>query len=377
MKIPLSKPDIDAREIEAVQEVLNSGWLTDGPKNIELEKNFASYIGVKRAVSLNSGTSALFLALKALGITGEVILPSFTFVASANAVVTAGATPVFADIQYGSCNIDPERIREKITRRTEAIMVVHYAGQSAEMDRISQLAEKYNLALIEDSAETIGGEFNEKKTGSFGIGCFSFFPTKNMTTGEGGMLTTNDDALADRVKALAGHGIIKSTMQREHDKEPWHREAFLAGYNFRLSNLLAALGVEQLKKLDRMNAQRRRHAAHLNKRLPDQWIDTPVEMPRCFHVYQMYTIKLKGIDRTMFIKSLRDEGIGVSVHFDPPVHLQEFYRAHYPCEDGDLPATENVAHSIVTLPMYPQMTKEELDYLIDTIKTVFHKMKGD
>lgn len=376
MIIPLCKSTTGLREINTVKKVLDSGWLTDGPKNIEFEEKFAEYIGVKRAVTLNSGTSALFLALKALDIKGEVILPSFTFVASANAVLTAGATPVFADIDYDTCNIAPQKIAEKITSRTEAIMPVHFAGQSCQMDRIAEMAGKHALALIEDSAETIGGEYKGRKTGSFGIGCFSFFPTKNMTTGEGGMLTTNDARLADKVKTLAGHGIRRGTFKRMNASKPWIREAAMVGYNFRMSNLLAAIGVEQLKKLDGMNAARRRHASYLNKKLRFEGIQTPIESEYAKHVYQMYTVKVAGIDRTMFIKVLKEKGIGASVHFDPPVHLQDYYKKRYGYKRGDFTVTEKVAKSIVTLPMYPRLTKKNLDYMINAIEEVLNKMKG-
>ena len=368
--IPLCIPNIGDEEVQAAVEVMKSGWLTHGPKNTEFEEEFAKYIGVKRAISLNSCTSALPMAIQALGIRGEVILPSFTFVASANAVITAGARPVFADIYYDTCNINPDDIEEKITENTEAIMPVHYGGQSCEMDRIIEIANKHHLAVIEDSAETIGGEYKGKKAGSFAIGCFSFFPTKNITTGEGGMFTTNDDVLADKVKALIGHGISSTAFAREKSEKPWFRSASFAGYNFRMSNILAAIGVEQLKKLDEMNEKRRAHANYLSEGLKDiDEIDLPVEDKFCRHVYQMYTIKLKNQDRDNFVRQLRKKGIGASVHFDPPVHKQAYY-----VENGygkvDLPVTEKVAISIVTLPMYPQLTQKELDTIISTIRDI-------
>ena len=368
--IPLCIPNIGDEEVQAAVEIIKSGWLTHGPKNTEFEEEFAKYIGVKRAISMNSCTSALHIAIQALGIRGEVILPSFTFVASANAVITAGARPVFADIYYDTCNINPGDIEEKVTENTEAIMPVHYGGQSCEMDRIMEIANKHHLAVIEDSAETIGGEYKGQKVGSFAIGCFSFFPTKNITTGEGGMFTTNDDVLADKVKALIGHGISSTAFAREKSEKPWFRSASFAGYNFRMSNILAAIGVEQLKKLDEMNEKRRMHARYLNERLRDiDEIDLPVEDKCCKHVYQMYTIKVKNQYRDNFVHQLRKKGIGASVHFDPPVHKQAYYM-----ENGygnvDLPVTEKVANSIVTLPMYPQLTQEELDTIISEIKAV-------
>jgi dTDP-4-amino-4,6-dideoxygalactose transaminase len=376
MKIPLSLPYIDKNEAKAIGRVLKSGWLTDGPANIEFEQLFADYIGVKRAVTLNSCTSALQLALEAQSIRGEVILPSFTFVASANAVVRAGAIPVFADIDYGTCNIDPAQVRNKITQNTQAIMVVHFAGQSCRMDEIMAIARERNLKVIEDSAETLGGSFKGVRTGAFATGCFSFFPTKNITTGEGGMLTTNDDELADRVKTLSGHGIVKGTYRREVELEPWHREASVPGYNFRMSGLLAAIGVEQMKKLELMNERRCENAQHLSEKLKFDEIDLPTEDKDCKHVYQMYTIKVRDMDRREFVFALRKAGIMASVHFSPPVHRQEYYRDKYQVRREELAVTEMVAERIVTLPMYPQLTTRQLDYMATTVEKVVLSLKG-
>lgn len=365
--IRLSIPSTGDEELRAIREVFDSGWLTEGPRNEEFEGRFAAYIGVKKAVTLNSGTSALFLALKSLDITGEVILPSFTFVASANAVVTAGARPVFADVIYETCNIDPADIEKRITKRTQAIMPVHFGGQPAAMDAIVRIAKKYSLYIIEDSAETIGGEYNGRKAGSFGAGCFSFFPTKNMTTGEGGMFTTDDVELAQRLKTLAGHGIPKGTYRREGEKRPWAREAIAAGYNFRMSNILAAVGVVQLKKIDEMNNLRRHHASYLNERLIGLDIDLPVEGAGCKHVYQIYTIKVRK-KRDEFVLGLREKGVAASVHFDPPVHTQPYYAKTFGGRRGDLPTTEKLAESIVTLPMYPAMKESDLDLIASAVK---------
>ena len=330
MKVQMGKPSISASDYEAVIETLSSGWFTSGPKVKEFEEEFANFIGVKRAIAMNSCTSALFLAVKALGITGEVIMPSFTFVATANAVVTAGATPVFADIEGDTCNISPWDIEDKITSRTEAIMPVHFAGHPCEMKEIMRIAREHNLFIIEDSAETLGGEYDGLKTGSFGIGCFSFFPTKAMTTGEGGMLTTDDDALADKVRALVGHGLAKTPFERESVERPWYRVAKYPGYNFRMSDILGALGCEQLKRLPEMNARRREIAAYYSDMLQDiEEIDVPLqwdgfvgyilERPGCKHVYQIYTIKVKPpVERDTFVMRLRERGVMAAVHFDPP-----------------------------------------------------------
>lgn len=374
MNIPLCIPNIGDEELKLVKEVLDSGWLAHGPKTREFEKNFANYIGVKEAVSLNSCTSALHLAIQVQNIKGEVIVPSFTFVASANSIIIAGAKPIFADIEYGTCNIDPEKIRDAITDKTEAIMPVHFAGQSAKMDEIMEIAEEHNLKVIEDSAETIGGTFNNKKTGSFATGCFSFYPVKNMTTGEGGMLTTDNEKLAETTKALRAHGIESSTFEREKKTKPWQRAATYAGYNFRMPDILAAIGLVQLKKLDKMNEMRIKNAKYLNKNIDFDEIEKPEEAKKAKHVYQMYTIKVNNIDRTEFVLKLREKGIGASVHFDPPVHLQPYYmKMGY--KKGDFPVTEKVSANIVTLPMYPQMKKEQLDYVIQNIGEVIKKCR--
>ena len=361
-KVPLCIPDMGDEELAAVAEVLRSGWLAHGPKNHEFEAAFATYLGVRHAVSLNSCASALFLAVHANGIKGEVILPSFTFVASANAVAAAGATCVLADVEYDTCNLNPAAVEAAITPRTEALMPVHFGGHAAEMETLARIAAKHKLLLIEDSAEALGAAQQGKLTGGWGIGCFSFYPTKNISTGEGGMFTTPDGALAEKVRALAGHGVASSTWAREKKEQPWLRAATYAGFNFRMSNLAAALGVVQMKKLDAMNTARRKHAAQYSQLLQRTFFDLPVERAGFQHVYQMYTVKTKGFDRTPFLARLRELGIGASVHFDPPVHTQPYY-----AEQGygkfELPVTTKLSASIVTLPIYPQMSEADVAYV--------------
>lgn len=348
-------------------EVLRSGWLTHGPYNTQLEADFARYLGVRHAICANSGTSALYLALVGLGIRGEVIMPSFTFVATANATVAAGATPVFVDIRYDTCNIEPAAIEAAVTPRTEAIMPVHFGGQTADMDPVMAIARRHGLAVIEDSAETIGGEYRGKKAGTFAVGCFSFYPTKNMTTGEGGLVATDDGALADQLRMYIGHGIPSTPAQREKSDRPWYRAAVLPGFNLRMSNIHAALGVGQLARLDAMNARRREHAAWYSERLaahPE--LDLPVEADGCLHVYQMYTVKLKGHDRAAFLAAMRRRGVGATVHFDPPVHLQPMYAGWE--RRFALPVTEQVAACIVTLPLYPGMTPAQREHVAASVE---------
>jgi perosamine synthetase len=371
MKIPLCKPYLGQDELNSVKEVLDSGWLAHGPKGKAFEKEFSEYLGSKFAVTLNSCASALHLATLAQGIKGEVILPSFTFSASANAIVNAGAKCVFADIEYDTCNIDPEDIKKKITKNTQAIMPVHFAGQSCRMDEIMEIAAKHGLKVIEDSAECLGGTYKGKKTGSFGTGCFSFYPTKNITSGEGGMVTTNDEKLAQTVKTLSAHGIATSALQREKSEKPWLREAILPGFNNRLSDVLSAIGLVQLRKVDTMNNMRRKIASYLTRRISQiEGIEAPVEAENCKHVYMMYTIKLNGINRTGFIKYLIQNGIGASVHFEPVVHKQQYYLSEI-----SLPITEEVSQKIVTLPIYPQMTQEEMDFILEKVDEAAKKFR--
>lgn len=368
--IKLCVPDIRDAEIAAATEAIQSGWLAHGPFNKKLEALFSSYVGVKHAITCNSCTSAIFLALKALNVTGEVITPSFSFVATANAVVTAGATPRFVDIDHATCNIDPDKIREAITPKTEAILPVHFGGQCCRMDAIMKIAKENGLHVIEDTAETIGGTFKGKQAGSFDVGCFSFFPTKNITTGEGGLITTNDDNLARTCKTLISHGIDSTTYERQKAEMPWFRSAVFAGYNFRMSNVLAAIGYEQMKRLDEMNKARQMHARYLIDGLKDlEGIEVPYPARDCEHVYQMFTIKLdRRFDRNTFVKKLNEEGIGASVHFYPAIHEQGFYKSHPEWMADSLEVTKDVSERIVTLPMFPGLMREELDEIIAKVK---------
>lgn len=361
-EIPLCEPALGDEEVADVEEVIRSGWLTHGPKNEEFEAAFADVVGVDHAVSMNSCTSALQLALECNDVTGEVLVPSFTFVASANAIVTAGATPVFVDVDRDTRNVDPDALAAAVTEDTEAVMVVHYGGQPCDMGPIQDLVEAHDLLLIEDSAETIGGTWQGGRAGSFGIGCFSFYPTKNITTGEGGMLTTDDEELADRVRAAVGHGIPSTTLNREGADRSWYRAATSAGYNYRMSNLQAALGCRQLSRLEELNELRRSHATALTEKLAGvDGVEPPVERGDRRHVYQMYTVLTDpDLPRDDLVEALNERGIGASVHFYPPVHQQPRYEDS-PGYRSPLPETEFVAENIVSLPMYPGLTDAQLD----------------
>ena len=354
--------------MKAVQQVLESGWLAHGPKNHELEKQFQALTGAPYAIAMNSCTSALQLAVEARGITGEVIVPSFTFVASANAVVTAGATPVLVDIDPVTRCIDPEAIAAAVGPRTEAVMVVHYGGQLADMEPIAKTCEQRGLALIEDTAETIGATYRGRPQGAFGDGCFSFFPTKNITTGEGGLLTTHDAELHRKARALIGHGIESTTLEREKAERPWLRAATYAGYNFRMSHLLATLGVEQMKRLDEFTAGRCRVAArYLEELAGEGGLELPVVAEGRTHVWQMFTVIVREANRTELLAKLRSVGVGASVHFDPPVHQQPRYRDAKVGPTG-LAHTDWVAEHIVTLPMDPGLGDADIDHVVGAMR---------
>ena len=367
--VPLCVADLTEEDRARAADVIASGWLIHGEWNARLEKEFAHYLGVKHAITMNSCASALHLAVLALGIRGEVIVPSFTFMATANAVVTAGATPVFADVEEETGNLDPAAVEAAITPRTEAIMPVHFAGQACDMDALLAIARRHSLVVIEDSAENVGGDFDGRKAGTFGaVGCYSFYPTKNMTTGEGGLLVTDDDELAERVRAYVGHGVAATTLAREKAERPWLRAATLPGYNFRMSNVHAALGVGQLARLDEMNARRREHAAWYDRQLAEfPELALPVEAPRRTHVYQMYTVRLNGVDRTRFLADLRERGVGASVHFDPPVHRQPYYEGLLGEMVPNLPVTERLSATICTLPMFPGLSAAQRKHVRDSV----------
>tara|TARA_B100001123_G_scaffold445373_1_gene596770 strand:- start:1043 stop:2167 length:1125 start_codon:yes stop_codon:yes gene_type:complete len=373
MKIPLCIPDIGTEELDAITETISSGWLCHGEKNSEFEEAFKNLLGVDHAISMNSCTSALQLAIECADIRGEIIVPSFTWVASANAIINAKATPIFADINETSFTLNPKSIESLITPSTEAIMPVHYAGQMADMTEIKKIAEKNSLYIVEDSAETIGGEHCGKQAGSFGTGCFSFFPTKNITVGEGGMLTTNDSEIANRVKCVMAHGINKTAPEQQSKNKPWRRIASDIGYNFRLTNFQAAMGVVQMDKLESMNSKRIKNAELYNGLLSEKDnIITPVVVPGNKHVYQMYTIRLKNPElRDSLVLHLKSIGIEASVHFDPPLHQMEPYRNGEYIR-ADLSVTDNVCESIVTLPMYPQLGQQEIEFICEAILDYLH-----
>lgn len=371
MNIPFAPPYITQDEINAVTEVLKSGWLSMGHKTLEFESKFAEYVGSEYAVATNSCTAALFLSLKVLGIkeNDEVITTPFTFAATANVIVHCGAKPVFADIDEKTHNIDPGKLAERITDKTKAIMVVHYGGQPADMRKIMRIAKEHNLKVVEDAAHAAGAEYQEdRKVGSLeNLTCFSFYPTKPITTGEGGMITLKDDELSEKLRILRLHGMSSGAWKRYLQKDNWYYEITEAGYKFNPSDIASAIGTEQLRKLDRMNERRKMISEYYDEHLRGLDIVCPYVNPKTKSSYHLYPVRVTSYDRNKFIKQMAQKGIGTSVHFIP-LHLMPFYQREHGYKRGDFPIAEKVYEDIVSLPIYPQLTEKELEYIIKNIK---------
>ncbi len=360
--IPIAKPLLGEEEKKAVLEVLESGMLAQGQKVSLFEKEFANFIGVKHAVAVSNGTTALHTVLLAHGIGkgDEVITTSFSFVATGNTIRMVGAIPVFVDIEEDTFNIDPELIESAITPRTKAIMPVHLFGLSADMTKIKAIAEKHNLIIIEDACQAHGAAWAEQKVGSFGTGCFSFYPTKNMTTGEGGMITTNDDLLAKNARLIREHGSEKKYY---HD---------IVGYNHRMTDIAAAIGREQLRKLLQFNVLRRNNAAYLSSQLTSVpgMVCPEVLAGHVFHQYSIRVTSQFPKSRDEVIAFLQQRGIGTAVFYPVPIHKQKAYQDwhHY-----QLPVTERLASEILALPIHPSVTVQELDTIVNAFKDMSKK----
>jgi len=371
MQIPLSRPDITEKEIEAVCAVLRTPNLSLGPKLAEFEAAFAEYIGRKRAVAVNSGTSGLFLCMLALGIApgDEVITTPFTFIATSNSVMMVGAKPVFVDIDPASLNIDPAKIESKITDKTKAIMPVEVFGSPAGFDKICQIAQKHNLAVIEDSCEALGSELNGKKAGTFGtMSIFAFYPNKQITTGEGGMILTDDDDLADMCVSLRNQGRGKGSAWLSHER---------LGYNFRLSDINCVLGIVQLSRIDEIKAKRKQVAKWYQEMLAgDKRLIVPTEPDNCDVNWFVFVVRLADCftlqQRDKVLAAMRVQGIQVKNYF-PPVLLQPFMAEQFGCGKGDFPVTESVCKSTISLPFYNNLTKDEVAIVCKTLKESLDK----
>lgn len=375
-KIPLYKVYWDKSDVKAVTKVIKRGtyWAV-GPEIEEFERVVANYVGVKYGVSFNSGTSALHAVLLAYGIRqgDEVIVPSFTFIATANAPLFVGAKPVFADMEDSTFGLDPNDVERKITKKTKAIMPIHYGGLPCRIEELKKIADEYDLLLIEDAAESIGASINGRKVGSFGnAAMFSFCGNKVITTGEGGIILTNSGEIYERLKLIRSHGRLES--------EPYFMttkmlDYIMLGYNWRISSITAALGLAQMEKLEKVIEMRRKNAEYMTRKLSRiDGVEIPNPPNGYFHVYQMYTIKVKGGRRVRdaLKDHLAERGIMSKVYFEP-VHLTHFYREKFGFKGGELPVTERLSSEVLTLPLYPTMTIEEMEYIIESIKEFFQK----
>jgi perosamine synthetase len=349
--IPISRPFIGEAEKQAVLEVLESGMLAQGPKTAKLEERFATVCGTQHAIATSCGTAALHIALLAhnIGPGDEVITTPFTFMASVNCILYVGAKPVFVDIEEETFNINPALIEEAITPRTRAILPVHLYGYPCNMEEILRITDQHGLIVIEDACQAIGARFRGKAVGSFGTGCFSLYATKNIMSGEGGMITTNDDQIAQHCRMIRNHG-----MQRRYYHD-------LLGYNFRLSDLHAAIGLAQIDRLAQFTETRRTNAIYLNSHI--QSALTPTVRPGYDHVWHQYTIRVNNQrDRDMAVKKLNDAGVGTGIFYPIPAYRQS-YLASAGYDNLFLPATECLVKEVISLPVHPQLRQEDLEII--------------
>jgi len=362
--IPIAKPLLGKEELAVVKEVFESGILVQGEKTRLFEKEFADYIGVKHAVAVSNGTTALDVTLKTLkiGSGDEVVTPAFSFIASSNCILFQGTKPVFADIDAKTFNIDPSDVLNKITRKTKAIICAHLFGQPADMKELLETAERHRIALVEDSAQSHGAEYRGRKVGGIGTaGCFSFYATKNMTAGEGGMITTNDDDLARRACLLIDHGQVGK-----------YRHIIL-GYNYRMPEVCAAIGLVQLRKLDGFNKKRRTNAEILTEGIRKIRGLTPPHVKKGVkHVFYQYVIRVEDefpLTRDELAKHLQKAGVSVAVHYPMPIYKQPVYQK-LGYKKTVCPKTEDACKRILSLPVHPSVTRKDLSYIMQALRKV-------
>ena len=358
--IPIVSVSIDDDIQQAVTRVLQSGQLAEGPVVKEFEDLFSKFIGVKHAIAVNSGTAALHVALLASGIIpgDEVITTPFSFIASANCCLYCGAIPVFADIDIDTFNISPEAVEKKITSKTKAVIIVHLYGQPCDMDEIIAICNKHGLILIEDACQAHGAEYKGRKAGSFGIGCFSFYATKNMLTGEGGMITTNDDTIAEKAAAIRNHGRCGQYLHN------------MLGYNFRMTDIAAAIGIGQLNHLEERNVKRSNNATYLTEKINQiKGIIPPFTAQGRTHVFHQYTVRVTdefGLSRDELKEYLAKNEIGSSVIYPVPIHKQPYYqKLGY---TDSLPVSEKVADEVLSVPVHPALTNQDLQTIVQVLE---------
>ena len=373
MYIPYGRQCISEEDIQAVVDTLRSDYLTTGPKISEFEKVIADYTGAKYAVAVSNGTAALHIAYMAAGISegDEVITSPITFVASANCSFYCGATPIFADIDLDTYNISSESIEKCITDKTKAIVAVHFSGQPCDMDRIREIADKHNLIVIEDAAHALGADYKSKKIGSISdMTTFSFHPVKHITTAEGGMVTTNNKELYEKLLLYRTHGITRDSELMSKNDGAWYYEQIDLGYNYRITDVQCALGISQMKRLDEFVSKRRELVARYNKAFENvDEIITPYQLEGCNNSYHLYVIRLNTMDRKEVFDKLRAAGIGVNVHYIP-VHTQPYYKRYYEENKMAQPECPNAIkyyNTAISLPLYPELSYEQQDYVIEKV----------
>lgn len=375
--IPFFKPTVGEEEIQSVVETLRSGWLTTGPKVKQFEQDFSTRVGANHAIAVSSATSALHLALEACGVRAgdEVLVPTLTFASTGEVVVHLGAKPVLVDCLPDSFNIDPDKIEAKITSRTKAIMPVHYGGQPCHMDRILEIAKKHGLKVVEDAAHALPAHYGDRVVGTIGdVTCFSFYANKTITTGEGGMITTNDEELADRMRIMSLHGISKDAWKRFSAEGSWYYEILAPGYKFNMTDINAALGIHQLPRCDQFWQARNRLSEMYTAGFADvPEIKTPTTELNVQHAWHLYVIQLQldqlTITRNEFIQIMTQAGIGTSVHYTP-LHLHPYYRETLGYQPEDCPVATELYQRIISLPIYPTMTDEDSKNVISTVKQI-------
>ena len=369
--IPFSRPWIDDTETEAVSQVLASKWISTGNRVREFERAFAEYLGVKHAIAVSSCTAALHLSLVVAGVRSgdEVITTPYTFTATAEAIRYVGAKPVFVDIDPDTLNIDTSKIEPAITDRTKAILPVHIAGVPCDMDTLQEISQTHNLMLIDDAAHAIPTEYKGKYIGNLGdLSAFSFYANKNLTTGEGGMITTNSDAFAKPLRTMRLHGIDKDAWARQSQRNIWHYDIATEGYKYNMTDIQAAMGLCQLMKLNKQHERRRNFAQIYQTELAKfPQIRTPVAPDnQREHAWHLYIIQLQTGNRDAFVEALSEANIECSVHYIP-LHLFEFYQEQYGYRVGDFPCAEAAFERVVSLPLHPGLTEEDIHIVIDAI----------
>ena len=381
--LPFHRPSIDEAEIAEVVDTLRSGWLTMGPKTLQFEEQFASYVGAKYAIALNSCTSALHLALDAIGIRpgDEVITSDYTFTGTAAVIVHLGGRPVLVDIQPNTLTMDPADVAAKITPRTRAIIPVHMAGLPCDMDPLLELAARHDLRIVEDAAHALPTQYKNRVIGSIGdMTAFSFYATKNITTGEGGMITTDSDEYNDRLRVRRLHGISRDAWKRYTSEGSWYYEVEYPGYKYNPTDINSALGLQQLRRSDRFHAVRSYYASLYQLGLSDvPEIALPEPAPWGSHAWHLYVIQLNleqlAIDRDAFMRLLREENIGASVHFIP-LHLQPYYRDTYGYRPTDFPNALQAYKRAISLPLYPRMSEADVWDVIRAVRRIVERHRA-